>query len=275
LYPDLTIGGVRVGLYLATRFGFLVLGILVAVRLNRRLGIAARDTVALLLIGFPAGVLGAHLLAVFEAGGYAPGDAGPLYFWRDHSAIFGGVLGGIGAGALYTRWRGISLRRVLDGGAPVMALGEGITRVGCFLAGCCHGLPTRTFLGVRFPRESPVFVGQVMQGQLLPDAAWSLPTHPTQLYAAVFGFVLCAFLLRALRHREYDGQVFCLFLFAYGIWRFLLFYLRADPGTLVVLGLYGSQLWALAAVAAAVVLERRWRARPVALQSTTARPPRG
>jgi phosphatidylglycerol:prolipoprotein diacylglycerol transferase len=259
MYPELTLAGVTVAPYLVARYAFVGVGLALAVRLNRGLGIPPRDTVAAFALGLPAALLGAHLLSVLERGGYGPRDAGVLYFWRDHSAIFGALLGGVLAGAAYTSWRGLSLRRLLDGGAPVMALGEGMTRIGCFLAGCCHGRPTQSWLGVRFPRESPVFRTQLEHAWLGdPTAAWSVPVHPTQLYAAAFGFGLCALLILLLPRRRYDGQAFCAFLFAYGIWRFVLFYLRADPGPVVIAGLYTSQLAALAAIAAAALLERRW-----------------
>jgi len=35
-----------------------------------------------------------------------------------------------------------------------MTLGEAMTRVGCFLNGCCYGVPWNGALAVVFPRES-------------------------------------------------------------------------------------------------------------------------
>jgi phosphatidylglycerol---prolipoprotein diacylglyceryl transferase len=271
VYPRLTIGplpgsdaSITVASYLVVRFVALAVAGWLAVRLCARQGIAARDALAVVLLGVPAGLLGAHLLALLEGGGYGALDAGLRYFWRSHSAIFGGLLGGVAVAAAYTRWRGLSLRRLLDACAPVMAFGEGMTRIGCFLAGCCYGRPTDSWLGITFPKESIVFVAEARAG-LLPLRATerSLRVHPTQIYAAAFGFVLFVVLLRRLRRpRRFDGELFCLFLFCYGLWRFLLFYLRGDPGTVVIFGLYASQLWALVAVAAAMALERLWERSP-------------
>src|SRR6185295_17659948 len=103
-----------------------------------------------------------------------------------------------------------------DGCAPVMALGEGVTRIGCFFAGCCYGAPTTSILGVTFPPRTAVFLSQARAGLIPYSARHSLPVHATQIYAAVFGFVLCGALVYLLRRRQgFDGRVFCAFLFAY------------------------------------------------------------
>ena len=46
-------------------------------------------------------------------------------------------------------------------------------RVGCFFAGCCYGKPTDSWLGVKFPKLS-------------------YKVYPTQLYEAIFLFILFA-----------------------------------------------------------------------------------
>ena len=51
-------------------------------------------------------------------------------------------------------------------------IGHAFGRIGCFFAGCCHGIATDSIFGVVFP-EGP-----------------SYPVHPTQLYEAIFLFLL-------------------------------------------------------------------------------------
>jgi phosphatidylglycerol:prolipoprotein diacylglycerol transferase len=267
MYPTVTIGDWTFSSYVAAHAAYLMVAAWLATRLAAREGVAPGETLRVFAIGVPAGVMGAHALAVIETWERSGADPlAALLSWQAGSAIFGGLLAGVGAGAAYGAWRGLPLRRLLDAWAPVMALGEAMTRIGCFLAGCCHGKPTESVLGIVFPRRSLVFSAHVKEG-LVPfyGADAPLPVHPTQLYSAGFGLVLFVVLLRALRRpRGFDGRVFCLFLGAYGAWRFVLFYLRADPGSLVLLGLYSSQLWSLVAVAVAVALAWRWRARAAA-----------
>jgi phosphatidylglycerol:prolipoprotein diacylglycerol transferase len=269
VHPTLIIGPLPltsqtffVSSHLVVRVIYLLLAPWLAVRLTAPLGIAKRDTLILFAIGIPAGVLGAHLVAVLETGGYLTRDLGRLDAWTGRSAIFGGLFAGVGTAAIYTAARGIPLARFLDGCAPVMALGEAMTRVGCFLAGCCFGKPTASFIGVTFPRGTAVFTDQSLNGLIHdPHAARSLPVHPTQLYAAVFAFALAGVLLYVLRRRPHsDGTVFALFLLSYALWRFVLAYVRADSGVPVLFGLYASQLWSLAAAVMALALAAYSRA---------------
>jgi phosphatidylglycerol:prolipoprotein diacylglycerol transferase len=268
VHPTLTIGplplvdaSLTVSTYLLVRFAFLAAAPWLVARLNAGQGIATRDSLALCLIGIPAGLAGAHLTAILETGGYERFDAGPLDFWRGRSAILGGFLAGAATAGVYGAWRGLPVRRFLDACAPVMALGEGVTRLGCFLKGCCYGRVTESWLGLAFPRASVVFYAQAMRGLIASyDAEWSRPVHPTQLYAAAFGLALAAALLYVLRRRRgFEGRVFCLFLLAYGAWRLALFPLRGDPGPAGPLGLHASQLASLAAIGLAVALWLGWR----------------
>jgi phosphatidylglycerol:prolipoprotein diacylglycerol transferase len=98
-------------------------------------------------------------------------------------------------------------------------------RVGCFFAGCCYGKETDSFLGVKFPR--------------LPS-----PVHPTQLYEAVFLFVLfavCTYLLLKWNFRHN----FSVYLISYGIFRFSIEYLRGDDRGELIGNVSPSQFWSL------------------------------
>src|SRR5262249_36584854 len=55
-------------------------------------------------------------------------------------SVLGGVILATAAGLAYLRSRGMPVLRTADVLAPSYALGEGITRIGCFLDGCCFGV---------------------------------------------------------------------------------------------------------------------------------------
>jgi len=61
------------------------------------------------------------------------------------------------------------------------------------------------------------------------DAAGK-PLEPTQLFESAVELANFFFLMWLLKRRKFDGQVFGAFMFIYGIARFLLEYLRDDPG---------------------------------------------
>ena len=63
----------------------------------------------------------------------------------------------------------------------------------------------------------------------LPD--WSLPVHPTQLYSAANGGLLCLLLLAYHPMRRRDGETLALLLSLYPVTRYLLETIRIDePG---------------------------------------------
>jgi phosphatidylglycerol---prolipoprotein diacylglyceryl transferase len=56
----------------------------------------------------------------------------------------------------------------------------------------------------------------------------SFPVHPTQIYEAIVGLLLLGLLLWQRKKKRFEGQIFYLFVFAYGSIRFMLEILRDD-----------------------------------------------
>lgn len=117
--------------------------------------------------------------------------------WEGGLILYGGYALAIAGGILYVRRAGLSVWRVGDAAAPSMALGVGIGRLGCFMNGCCYGLPTTLPWGIKFPPES--YSSAVFPGETL---------HPSQLYMSAAGFLLFFALLRFDRKRRFDGWLF-------------------------------------------------------------------
>ena len=275
MYPTLTLESFTISTYVLAHVVYFLIAPVLAATINAHRGIPRRMTLTAFAFGLPVGILGAHALGVLENRDFYvqhPELIGRV--WSGGSAIFGGFFTGILAAAAYTSWHGISFRRFLDGCTPTMALGEAITRAGCFLAGCCYGTPTSSILGVSFPRQSPVFSAQVQAGLIdFYDAHASLPVHATQLYTIAFALLAFAAACRLLRSAERpDGQVFAIFFASYGVWRLVLFPLRADPGDPFLVGLASSQVWSIVAVLTALALWpwRRQSQTDAALASTAA-----
>ena len=106
---------------------------------------------------------------------------------------------------------------------PGIALGHGFGRIGCFCGGCCFGRVTDSIFGVSFPEGSSA-------ANLDPDPnaldGRSLPVYPTQLFEAAFEFLLFIFMMVSRKKLEkYFTQIYMI---AYGIFRFLLEFLRGD-----------------------------------------------
>lgn len=128
----------------------------------------------------------------------------------------------------------IGILRLFDIYSPSVALGLGLTRIGCFLSGCCFGKPTDLPWAVTFPEGS--FAYKQYSGLI--------SVHPTQLYSSLNGFILFTGILLFLRFKgkTFHGQVFCIFSVFYAIFRFLVEFIRGDSGRGIYFGLYTSQI---------------------------------
>jgi len=150
--------------------------------------------------------------------------------WRGGFVLYGGILGGFIAGSIYVIKNKLNYWKIADIAARVLALGVGIGRIGCFLAGCCYGKHTDSFLGVSFPVGSPAFRKHLeLYPDLMVNHNHSLPVIPTQLFSAGANFLIFIYLYFILRKRKkYQGQLFIRFLILYSVFRFKIEFFRAD-----------------------------------------------
>ncbi len=198
-----------------------IAGVITVLVLNQRQGISIRLTLLMAVIGVPTGMWGARLLDMAEyRGDYTSLGAA---FSRNGSSIYGALFATfivVGIAAWLLR---VSFLPVLDAAAPALALGELISRIGCFCAGCCYGVPWNGPWAVSFPIGSFAFYDLRQRGILLDaTAARTPPLHPVQLYAAALMTVVTVALLWRFPRRMHDGEVFALFLIAYGAQRLVL-----------------------------------------------------
>lgn len=131
-----------------------------------------------------------------------------LLSWERGLTFYGGLIAVLLGVLLHCHYRKVPFLKLMDFAAPFIALGYGITRIGCFLNGCCYGHVTAGPWGLVFP---------------LIDG---LPRHPTQLYAAFAGLTIFVLLRYLHRYSFFDGYIFMLFFIFYGIYRFIVEFFR-------------------------------------------------
>jgi prolipoprotein diacylglyceryltransferase len=118
--------------------------------------------------------------------------------------------------------------------APAVALGIGVGRLGCFLTEQV-GTPTGGSWGLTPPAEVAAQIPNC------PQCLLGVPLHPSFLYEVVF-CVLAFGGLVVLRDRiPVPGELFKLFLLAYGVFRFGVEFVRGNP--VMAWGLSGTQLF--------------------------------
>jgi len=171
---------------------------------------------------------------------YARDPWAALRVWEGGLTLYGGILLAIPAGIGYCRRAGMPVWEVADAVAPAVALGTAVGRVGCFLNGCCFGLPTRLPWGVRFPERS--FAGLQFPGQAL---------QPSQLYAVGGELLVLGALLLARRRLRRPGQLWWLFIMLDAVARYLVDLTRYyEPSAVLARGLTVSQAISVALFAA-------------------------
>jgi phosphatidylglycerol:prolipoprotein diacylglycerol transferase len=108
---------------------------------------------------------------------------------------------------------------------------------------------------VRFPAEAGATEQHRELGLIAPDSTQSLPVHPVQLYETACALLLCWYLHRAFKRREWEGEIIWQFMLGYGVIRFCTEFFRADnPAAFA--GLTLSQLISIGMVVAAIAVFR-------------------
>ncbi len=173
------------------------------------------DLTLVILIG---AIIGSRALAVIlDWSAYAERPGSIWHVWEGGLSFHGGLIGGTLAGLGLTRLRGLSVARMADRLMPAVAIGYAITRIGCFLNGCCFGAPTTSALGVHFH-----FAGEA-----------DIARHPTQLYSAALSLFIFAILLAVRSRLRRPGHLALLYVIIYSVGRFGIEHFRRGASAVV------------------------------------------
>lgn len=211
--------------------------------------------VASIAVGFVSAILFQALYNIDRDGGFE-------IVKNTGATFYGGLVGGaVTFLAVYFTLGGVIMKKGGDRDyhkkkffdaaacvAPAIALAHGFGRLGCLFAGCCHGLPTDMWCGIS------------MHGSLGYQRY-----VPVQLFEALFLFFLFGVMFfRARKERSYNLPIY---MSAYGVWRFVIEFARADyRGTIGFEALTPSQFIAILMVlggAAVFAVEKRLSKRGV------------
>jgi len=177
-----------------------------------------------------------------------PSDIWSLSTIQSAGDFYGGFIGAlIAAMVFFALNRDIPRWKIADLCGPAIALGQGIGRIGCFMAGDDYGSPTNLPWAVVFTYPDAAEIG---------GAPLGVPLHPVQIYESLACFGLFCFLAWLSRRKSFDGQIILSYSALYAIARFLLEYVRGDSDRGFVFGelLSTSQLIAAAILMIAIPL---------------------
>ena len=153
-----------------------------------------------------------------------------LLIWQGGLVYYGGLIGAVLALVIYFRINKLPHFRLGDVAIAYLPLGQAITRIGCFLNGCCWGRLASESVpwSICFPKNSHAHQDHVSQKLIEKAASHSLPVHPTQLYMVLGLLVILVILKFCLKRKTFDGAVLLLYCFFYGILRFIVEGFRGD-----------------------------------------------
>lgn len=128
--------------------------------------------------------------------------------------VYGGIIGGTLAAGIYCRIKHLSFIRYFDIVLPSVAIAQAFGRIGCFLAGCCYGRETDSFIGITFHNSD-----------FAPNG---VPLYPTQLFSSAGCFIIAFVLFAYLKKDRKPGSTGALYLIMYSIGRSVIEIFRND-----------------------------------------------
>ena len=152
------------------------------------------------------------------------------FAWSWSLTFFGGLIGGVlsfllGYFLVIRKKFGPQMRDLLVIAPASIAVAHGFGRIGCFCAGCCYGIETDSWLGVKFP-------------------GMAHKVFPTNLFEAIFLLILSGVLLFLALKKDFAFNM-PIYLMAYGAWRFGIEFIRGDHRGSFVGSLSPSQFWSI------------------------------
>lgn len=238
-------------------------GILLAAAIAKRSGQNPDDYYDIALYAILFALVGARLYFVIFNWDYYSQDLIQILNVREGGlAIYGGVIAAIITVYILCRKKKLNFGLVADTAGPALLLGQCVGRWGNFFNREAFGDYTDNLLAMQIP------VSAVRRNEIT-DKLWEhvevvngisyIQVHPTFLYESLWNCCLMILLLIYWKHRKFDGEIFLLYLFGYGIGRFWIESLRTDQLLLPVLNIPVSMVVAVVMAVTAmtwIVLKR-------------------
>uniref|UniRef100_UPI004056630E prolipoprotein diacylglyceryl transferase n=1 Tax=Agathobacter sp. TaxID=2021311 RepID=UPI004056630E len=252
----IVIGDLTIAYYGITIVLAMMAGIFLAATVAKKTGQNPDTYYDLALYAIVFALIGARLYYVAFQWDYYKKDLTRIFRIREGGlAIYGAVIAAVLTVFIYTRIKKLKFSMIADTAVLGLILGQSIGRWGNFFNREAFG----DYCDNLFAMQLPVSAVRTSE---ITDALWEHATevagvtyiqvHPTFLYESLWNLALLALLLIYFKHRRFDGEIFLLYLFGYGIGRFWIESLRTDQLLLPAIGYPVSM--ALAAVLVVISL---------------------
>lgn len=239
-YKMLTIGGYGIMLGLAFYLAFLLT--------EREFKLRGKDpelAYSILFWVIPSAIVGAKIFHIFENFEEFMADKMGMIFSGAGLSVYGGFILAFAVSIFIIKRKNENFLEIFDIVAPAMALGYGIGRIGCHVAGDgCWGIETDSIFGVAYPNG------------IVPVTAF---VFPTPLFESLFSLTVFFVLMQLRKSDHPTGRIFFIYLILNGFARFTVEFIRVNQK--FVIGLTHAQviaiLFVLTGIAGIIWVQRR------------------
>ena len=238
----------QAGQFVLTWHGFfsfvaVVISVVLCARWSRSVGLEPDMVYATAIWAIIGGILGARVFHVIDRWDiYSTNPAEVLAIWSGGIALFGAIIGGLLAGAIYAKTQGFPIGKLADLAAPSILIGQTVGRIGDIING--EHISKVTDLPWGFVYSHP--------DSLSYQVHRSLASHPVILYEMIWNMIVLAVVWKMRGRIQPDGMLFALYLSLYAFGRFFISFLREDK--IWIAGLQEAHLIAIVVILVAVPL---------------------
>lgn len=210
----------------------ILLGFWIAAREAKRTGQNPENYLDMGIIGVIAGIVGARLYYVIFSWDMYKDNLLDIFNLREGGlAIYGGVIAAVISVLVLAKVKHLSAPQIFDTIAMALLNGQMLGRWGNFFNREAFGGYTDSLFAMRLPldavRSSDV-TEQMRRHIERIDGVSYIQVHPTFLYESLWCMVLLIILFAYRKHKKYEGELFLMYLFGYGLGRFWIEGLRTD-----------------------------------------------
>lgn len=202
----------------------IVVGVWVACIQARKGGYTAELIFDFMILAIPIAIVCARIYYVaFNWDYYSKHPAEIIAIWNGGIAIYGAIFGGLLSGWILCRWRKFPYGRLMDFVAPGTAIGQAIGRWGNFVNQEAFGQIVTDPSLQWFPYA--VYIKYRDTGTSIVTDSW---VQATFFYESMWDLGVLFLLLWYAKRARHDGNVFALYVVAYGIGRYWIEGLRVS-----------------------------------------------
>jgi phosphatidylglycerol---prolipoprotein diacylglyceryl transferase len=214
--------------------GFLAADLVIRLECKRR-GFDPEYSSSIVIWAAIGGIAGSRIYAILDDLPAYIADPKSMIFSGSGFVWYGGLIGGLLAVYLVSRWYKIGFGVTADMCGPALAIGQAFGRIGCHLSGDGDwGLPSTLPWAVAYPKA---IVGWNADTVLKLDDHYRLVSgffpgvrvHPAPIYEAILYVGVFAFLWSIRKKSGRPGRLLCWYFVTAGAARFVVEFVRINP----------------------------------------------